>query len=499
MHTSLPKDLVRAIMIASALVLAAMLAFPLLGDSLMVDEERRVAAVGLDGGDGPVWIAPEEPVPLGERGLAESALRESALEQSRESKPRTFGALTIRVLARDGHTPIKDAAVWTVPSHSEQLVTGSDGTVSLHAESPEVLVGVESAPGYLLWDPRNDPDGVAGERGSVLEEEIEVAAGTSVEVDLFVRLGGVIRGSIVDANGAPMPERSFGFAAADGQQWAPGHRRRTRADGSFEIVGLAPGWYLVAPDPHVREIFKYERVEVDWGTLHEVALQELPTHTTRIELVPEGIQADEPWPFSISEWVTRDDQMKLANPGRLSEDIYNERRSSSGDDPRGAVVIERDLPEGPYRITLTAWTAPSGAGRWLGAWWKRTYWFDVDAAGDARFRQQGEQPGEVNRITMSGMENVALIDAPIVGPRSTLWLYWRGPQGDWQFYVPHIHGDANGARSLRGAMDLSQMTDHRLLFYEKVVREPQRTMDSIDLVRGRNEFTLQFLGPQEER
>ncbi|MEM8710400.1 MAG: carboxypeptidase-like regulatory domain-containing protein, partial [Planctomycetota bacterium] len=319
------------------------------------------------------------------------------------------------------------------------------------------------------------------------------------EVEVFVRIGGVIRGSIVDAHGAPQPEKAFGSASANGSQWAPGRRRRTRPDGTFEIIGLSPGWYLVAPDPHGKEVFTYERVEVNWGTVHELTLEELPRRTTRIELRPEGIEVDEPWPFSVYAWVTRDDLMTLESSGRVPTEIYQERYRSPGLDLAGPVTIERELAEGPYRIHLTARTAPGDASEWFGAPWTQACWFDVDDLGAAHFRASGE----TNRITLTGMENVAIVDGTIAGPASALWLYWQRPvgesAGDWRFDIPSVREDANGARSFGGAMDLSQVHDRQLRFHEKVRREPMRLIDTIDLVRGRNEIALQFQGHLDER
>lgn len=425
------------------------------------------------------------------------AISSDATDPAAEEPARLFGDVVITVKARDGHTPVAGAEIWTVPSHSEVLTTDRDGRVSFHAESSTMLAGVESAHGYLLWDPLREVDGTPGEPGSALKQEVAITPGSTTEIGLFVRLGATIRGTLVSAEGTPLPRTDFYMAAANGSEWLLGTRQRTDDNGEFRIAGLRPNWYLLGPDPFTFDVFTYEHIRADWGSTHEATLQLMATHDVPIEVVPEGVGESDTWPLPLYYRILRNDRMEI-KVTRLRHDYPEWRRSRelSGPATRGTVSLTRALCEGPYLLQVVSTGRPpmnSSDAQWLGTGWRRSLPFAVDAQGQATFLNASP----ANRAVLEGMDRIAYLRVAVTGARSVIWIQADG--GDTQellHYRPPSE-DENGRRFLHAAVDLSQLGTDRLVFREKVKGEPPRPLETVTLAPGENEITLILLGPQE--
>ncbi len=426
-----------------------------------------------------------------------------------------FGEVVIRVFARDGRVPVAGAYVWTVPSHSKQLITGADGTVRFRSESRALIAGVTSAEGHLRWEPMLEPDAQPGEPGSHIKDEVTVSMGEATTIDLFVRLGAVIRGTLSDEVGDPVTNRRFFLARAKGNDWSCGEVQLTDELGRFEIRGLRPDWYLVGYDPKARDVFPYEKVRADWGSVHELHLQFQPEVPVAIEVAPTGIAPDEPWEFGLSYKFVRDDSMTVApSRRRLSEAEWESRQPprgvliepGSGDaqghgpdvrPPRGIASIEVDLSEGPYLLELHAIgrpPMPPGAVWWIGGRFTRTLPFEVDAKGNATF--EGSLPP--HRAEVSGMDEVSYLRAHLIGSEASLFVRKEGQNMNQILYSHRLRPDENGQVVLNAAVDPTRIASSSLIFHAKSREQPERFVGQVTLVPGLQELTLYCAGKQDE-
>ncbi len=456
-------------------------------------------------------VAPEERRATGSGAVGDEGPSPGAMA--------TFGEVVIHVRARDGGAPVPGAYVWTVPSHSEALVTGADGTVRFQAESGALIAGVESASGYLLWTPAAEADGQPGEVGSSLEQEVMISPRETTTIELFVRLGAVIRGTLADANGNPVPRGNFYLAEAEGNGWSIGKRRRTDDLGAFEIIGLRPNWYLVGYDPKERDVFPYEKVRADWGSVHELHLQYQRSSHVEIEVVPEGVGPDEPWDFSLAYMIHRNDRMTVETPPRAATEAEWLRRqplrgslgpesesASEGEKtrdrwPHGPVSIEAKLAEGPYLLEVRA----TGRSRvspdtvwWMGQAFTRSYPFQVDAEGRVRFTGDAPPGTPTHRAVVQGMEQVTYLEASLVGAPAQVRVREKGQGMGWFLHSDSLRPDDNGQAAMNVAIDAVRFAPGSLVFHEVHSGEPERLMHEVELVPGVQKITLRCLGQQDE-
>ena len=122
----------------------------------------------------------------------------------------------------------------------KSLVTGADGTLLIR----QLPQGVKD----LSVDP---PDGVnllyAEKRG------VNLVAGETAEATVVLKPGGVIRGTLVDEKGKPVPEAEVKLSAkkAAAMGWGQSPKPATTGDdGRFEFAGLPAGGYQLEVQLH---------------------------------------------------------------------------------------------------------------------------------------------------------------------------------------------------------------------------------------------------------
>ena len=382
--------------------------------------------------------------------------------------PAPLRDVIIRVKTYDGHAPVPDAEVWTVPSHATRLVTGTDGSVRFQTTDEELLAGVESAPGCLLWDPKSEPEGVPDRPGSMLTGDAAIALDGVTEIDLFVRRGGTIRGTLVDAQGTPLPGRLFYMAGANGNEWHPGLPHHTDDNGRFQLEGLRPNWYIIGPDPDGLDVFPYEQILTDWATTHEVVLKLLPAITVGLDVVPEGVGPSNSWAFPLTYRVVRNDRMStVPNQKRRPAPKWQERKTLCDSSTRGTVHLELDLLEGPYQLEVRAKGSLQENGEvvpWLAGGWQREYPFVVTAKGGVEFG--GADPPDL--CVIYGMDRISRINATVAGTNGRIFATLRDTAGGGYFFHYDSRTAEKGSRSFKLALDFDRVSSKTVRFYESV-------------------------------
>lgn len=170
--------------------------------------------------------------------------------------------------------------------------------------------------------------------------KITVNDGPVSGVQLVMKAGGVVRGTVVDSGGQPVGFASVKLATADGNPWAKAARQTTSDErGSFEVRGLARSRYSARAESDAAAS-KVEAVDVATTPRAELRLVLDIAGTIAGMVVDEtGAPVAEVSVHAFPDFLSNESNQALALAGM----------SSATSDGAGAFVV-RGLPDGNYRV-----------------------------------------------------------------------------------------------------------------------------------------------------
>jgi hypothetical protein len=265
--------------------------------------------------------------------------------------------LTVVVTSRATGAPLPGTQLWALGDEFCLGRANRRGEVNFPDLSGTIEFGVKGTSALM--------DGtfvvIGGEDEPRESLELSVPSGTHRTVTIALTEGASIVGRIFDADGLALRQFRFLRLGADGDQWVEPLPVVTDDAGSFEVIGLAPGWYLLGPDPAKDEVFAYARIELARGERRVVALQLLPAQQVRVTVSLRGVGRGESWGLPVRFLLERADHL-----GGLVPTSSGQARAPLWNDGLAPLEITRPLRAGPHVLRVAssngAWTTPFEGG-----------------------------------------------------------------------------------------------------------------------------------------
>jgi hypothetical protein len=266
------------------------------------------------------------------------------------------GGLTVFVTSKATGAPLPRTQLWALGEGLGLEWADQRGRVTFPGLSGTIKLGVRRT-GALTEDTFVVVGGDDEPRDSV---ELHVPPGTRHTVTIALTEGASIVGRVFDAEGTALPQFRFFRFGADGDQWIEARPVETDDAGSFEVVGLAPGWYLLGPDPAKDDVFACARMELARSERREVALQLLPAQHIQVTVSARGIVRGEPWRLPVRACLYRADSLQ-----DLLATSLGTTRGHAWENGMAPLTLERPLRAGPHVLRLAstsgAWTSRPSA------------------------------------------------------------------------------------------------------------------------------------------
>jgi hypothetical protein len=149
--------------------------------------------------------------------------------------------------------------------------SGGDGRFLLKGMRPETYQVMIRAPGYTRWV-RND---------------IFVTEGQTTDLgDIKLAAGGQVRGTLLDAAGAPLVGGMVHLVADDGREGI-GYSTKSGADGKFLFMNVSPGQYVISGARTIGpEDTPFDRFQDTRNSQKSISVVDGSTNTVELNLAP---------------------------------------------------------------------------------------------------------------------------------------------------------------------------------------------------------------------
>lgn len=383
--------------------------------------------------------------------------------------------------------PVRGSQLWVISAGLEYGETNDEGRATLDVTAGEVRFGVDraghdSCDGWFRIVAIDGAAPPAGAREAQDSASLEVAFGARRTIALELATGASIFGRIVDADGAPRPGLRFYRLGAHGDEWVDPMLVVSDEAGYFTCRPLAPGWYLLGPDPGGPHIFPYERLELARGERRDVELRLLAPAPVRIHVDIIGDERGAPWPLPLQYRLERADGLGGLVRARLT-----------GVNASGAAPLDlaRDLQPGPWRLHLQS-------ARWWGQksvmiapTWKAELAFEVtETTRSVQLEARVADTGSIARLacTFTPLPNAPAVQGAVL--LSQRCVRWTDRHGAEQFTsLPVGIGDTTAELLI----DLDEVPSRTLEFVSQR-GSLRRSIATVVLREGAQSVSLDFGG-----
>ena len=228
------------------------------------------------------------------------------------------GSISGKIYEADGVTPVAGADVWAKQKGAggNRTESGTDGSFTIAGLAPGNYKVEAQAEGFVREFYPGTTDRNAATAVAV------TAGGNATGTDFTLDVGGTILGTVYQADGSTPIGGAFVIAQPFSASWpdfGPSQEATTNADGTYTIIGLAPGDHRV------------------------VAMADEAGFA--LEMYPGGIDAQAAGRVTVSSGVdTKGINFKLAPGGSVSGTVYE----TDGTPPpiKGMAIVAEHQPSG---------------------------------------------------------------------------------------------------------------------------------------------------------
>ena len=271
-----------------------------------------------------------------------------------DAKESEEATVNILVRSHEYGTPIRNAPVWIFVDEIVEHRTDARGCASFTIRPGKHQIGAEPPPHTNLVALPYHRD--TGEPAA--ESYVAVMPGETARAELVLYEGASITGRVLHPNGDAVRDFTFLWSSAVENRWVKPKRVSTDDAGSFAIVGLDEGWYLLGTHPDGNDFFPNERISLSIGENRDLDVQLVPKRSVEIVVQPTvgGEAIDDPRP----SWLSVDRLDGLGDLGRRVRIANAERQSFElASLPH---TWKADLFDGEYRVVAIGayknWLAP---------------------------------------------------------------------------------------------------------------------------------------------